>query len=73
MHNIFTENYWLAEKSTKEYYIELSRFIDIWKRYQDNSIPHKVLLKLSQREESLLPFYEDVKNMLERLRSKLLE
>ena len=73
MHTIFTENYWLAENSTKEYYVELSRFVDIWKRYQDNSIPYKVIEKLSHTKQSLIPFFEDVKSVLEVLKMNLLE
>lgn len=73
MLSIFTENYWLAEDSTKEHYPELCRFVDIWHRHLEDSIPTDVVRKLDHREERLHALYEDLESILTALRSKLAE
>ncbi|MCH7974245.1 MAG: hypothetical protein IH949_10220 [Bacteroidetes bacterium] len=71
MHKIFTDNYWLAEESTKDYYKDLSRYVDVWERYQNKSIPRQVLIKLKGDESLLISFKTDIKNNLEKLKNIL--
>ena len=72
MHDIFTQNYWLAEDSTKPHYLKLSRYVDVWRRYQDDSLPRQVLWKMEKDENLLIPFKTDIKNKLDYLKKSLL-
>ena len=71
MVSVFTENSWLANSSTKKWYSELSRFVDLWHRWLEDSIPAKVLQEISHTEERLRPFYQDLENQQERLQKEL--
>lgn len=73
MHDIFTQNYWLAEDSTKQHYLKLSRYVDVWRRFQDDSIPRQVLWKMEKDENLLIPFKTDIKNKLDYLKISLLK
>lgn len=73
MHDIFTENYWLAEDSTKQHYLKLSRYVDVWKRFQNDSIPRQVLWKMEKDENLLIPFKTDIKNKLDYLKKSLVK
>ena len=73
MHDIFTQNYWLAENSTKQHYLKLSRFVDVWKRFQNDSIPRQVLWKMEKDEDLLIPFKTDIKNKLDYLKKFLIK
>jgi hypothetical protein len=66
MLSIFTENYWLAEDSTKAYYSEMCRYVEIWHRWLGETMPREVLLKVEHSEERLFPLYADLdKQMLD--------
>jgi hypothetical protein len=67
----FTKNYWLADKSTKEFYQPFSRYVELWHRYYDQSIPPRVLDEVKIEEEPLVPFYKDLETHLERLRQEI--
>ena len=67
---IFTENYWLANSTTKQWYSELSRFVDLWHRWLDDSIPVEIIKEMDHTEERLKPFYEDLGNQLETLQKE---
>ncbi len=54
---IFTENYWLVDQETQQYYPELCRFVEIWHRYKAKAIPRDVLLELEHSEDRLQPLY----------------
>lgn len=73
MHDIFTQNYWLAEDSTKPHYLKLSRYVDVWKRYQNNSIPRPVLWKMEKNENLLVPFKMEIKNKLDYLKKIMIK
>jgi hypothetical protein len=73
MHDVFTQNYWLAEDSTKQHYLILSRYVDIWRRFQANSIPRQVLWKMEKDENLLIPFKMDMENKLGFLKKSLLK
>jgi hypothetical protein len=63
---IFTSKFWLSEDSTRPHYEELYRFIEIWRRYLDGSLPMDALSELDHSEERLKPFYNEIeKNMIE--------
>lgn len=68
---IFTSKYWLSENSTREYYEELYKFVEIWHRYLDRSIPMDALRELDHSEENLKPFYADVEQKMDELKSRL--
>ena len=67
MLKIFTENYWLAEESTKAYYSELCRYVEIWHRWLDGSLPSEVLQEIEHGEVRLKPFYKDLDDQLSNL------
>lgn len=67
MLKIFTDNYWLAEESTKAHYSELCRYIEIWNRWLDRSLPSEVLQEIEHDEERLKPFYKDLDVQLSNL------
>jgi hypothetical protein len=71
MISTFKENYYLAEPETRDYFDELFRFVDIWHRSFENSIPSSVIIELNQTENKLKPFYNDLEKQLEKLRKKL--
>lgn len=73
MHDIFTQNYWLAEDSTKQHYLKLSRYVDVWKRFQKNSVPRQVLWKMEKDENLLISFKTDIKSNLDYLKKVLLK
>lgn len=68
MLSIFTDNYWLAEESTKQYYEDLCRFVELWHRFLEDSIPYEVLDEIEYQEEKLHPFYEELENQTNRLK-----
>jgi len=65
MMSIFTKNYGLAEETTKKYYPEFCRFVEIWHRFQAGSLPRDVLEKLNLKEAH--EFYEDLEKQLQKL------
>lgn len=67
MEKTFTNNYWLANSDTKEYYDIFCRYVELWHRYYDNSIPHEVLFEVPIEEKSLEPFYLNLETTLEQL------
>lgn len=71
MVSIFTENLWLVNSVTKKWYPELSRFVDLWHRWLDESIPAEVIQEMDHTEERLEPFYQDLENQLEELQKEL--
>jgi hypothetical protein len=71
MVDIFTKNFWLAENSTKEYYRELCRYVELWHRHFDDSIPPRVYEEVKINEQPLLPFYDNLERNLEKLRDEL--
>jgi len=71
MVSIFTEKLELANSSTKKWYPELWRFVDLWHRWLKKSIPKEVLSKMDHTEERLKPLYQDLENQLEELKEEL--
>jgi len=71
MLDLFRDNMWLADASTRAHYPQLLRFVEIWNRWLNESLPPEVVEKVEQREETLKPFYENIEEQMERLRSKL--
>ena len=67
----FGENYWLAEPETRKWYSELCEFVELWERWMASSIPAKVIEKLDHSEEGLRPFYRELEDRIDILRSKL--
>jgi hypothetical protein len=71
MLSIFTQKYWLAFPSTRQWYSQLNTFVDLWNRWLDRSIPTEVIQKMDHTEENLKPFYEDLEKQLKELHMKL--
>jgi uncharacterized protein Usg len=57
----------LAESSTRKHFPELVRFIEIWNRSLDKSLPHEVRVRLEHDERRLESLYVDLENQLDRL------
>lgn len=71
MLRIFTENLWLAEPETRTYYSELSRFVDIWNRWNAKSIPRDVLRLIDHSEDRLNAFYQHLETTVDSLKARL--
>lgn len=68
---IFTSNYWLSEESTRQYYEDYYRFVEIWHRYLNRTLPLETLREIEHGEESLKPFYQDIEKTMNELKRKL--
>jgi hypothetical protein len=73
MIDIFAENMWLAEPSTREHFGALVEFVEIWDRWLNGTLPKEAIPFLGHAEEHLKPFYKDVVDQLNRLSEKLNE
>ena len=71
MVSMFTQNFWLAESTTRKWYSELYGFVDLWHRWLDESIPAEVIEEMDHTEERLETFYQDLEHQLEGLRKEL--
>jgi len=71
MLSIFSENYYLTESVTKTWHSELTRFVELWHRWLNESIPVEVIKELDHTEERLKPFYEDLETQILKLQKKL--
>ncbi len=71
MVSIFTENLWLANPTTLIWYSELSRFVDLWHRWLDESIPVEVIEEMNHTEERLYPFYKELEDQIVILKLEL--
>jgi hypothetical protein len=71
MIEIFKENYFLAEETTRKHFQALIDFVDLWDRWLTKALPSPVLERLGHREDTLNPFYEELQNKLGELRKKL--
>lgn len=71
MLSIFTDNFGLANPSTQKWYSEFNKFVELWHRWLDKSIPREAIEKIDYKEDKLHPFYEDLENQLEKLKKDL--
>jgi hypothetical protein len=71
MLEIFSANLWLANPSTKEWYYEFTKFVEIWHRYLADSLPPEVNEKIGHNEEKLNGFYKDIEDQTNTLRKEL--
>ena len=68
---IFTSEFWLSEESTRQFYEEFYRFVEIWHRYLDRSLPMDAFRELEHGGDKLKPFYEDIEENMINLKKKL--
>jgi hypothetical protein len=71
MVKLYLEKRWLAEDSTLKFDFVLVEFIEIWRRFLDDSIPTRVLQLLDHSEAKLKPFYDDLQKCFDDLSKKL--
>jgi uncharacterized protein YozE (UPF0346 family) len=71
MFMIFSTNISLSNSSTREYYLELARFVEIWERWLKESIPSEVIKQLNHSENRLEPFYQDINLNMEEIRKEI--
>jgi len=69
--NTFTSKYWLSEESTRQYYENYYRFVDIWHRYLNKTIPMETLMEIEHSEKAMEPFYKNIEKTLNSLKQKL--
>ena len=67
----FRENYGLADPETHKWYSELCDFVELWERWISDNIPAEVIKKVDYSEKRLNPFYQELENRIDILRSKL--
>jgi hypothetical protein len=73
MLSVFTRKYWLANPATRQWYPELTAFVELWYRWLDASIPGEVIEKMDHKEETLGPLYKDLEDQPAILHEKLSE
>lgn len=71
MIEIIRDNMWLSEKSTLQHFPALIEYVDIWDRFMADTLPGEVVNALGHSEESLYPFYDDIKKNHDRIRAQL--
>ena len=71
MLQIFANQYWLAESSTRSRFDELVKFVELWRRHLDEALPGRVLEQLKHSEAALQPLYDDIETVLDSLRTRL--
>jgi hypothetical protein len=68
MVQIFTDNFWLASGAVQSEYAELCRFVELWNRYRDRTIPMEVLDEIGHSESRLSRLYTLLESDLKNLR-----
>jgi hypothetical protein len=71
MCKVFSKNIGIVNQSTRKWYYELTRFVEIWERWLADSIPVEVIIEIEHKEERLFPFYKDLENNMSELLRKL--
>jgi hypothetical protein len=71
MLTLMRKNMWLAEKSTRDNFGSLVEYVDTWDIFIKGVIRAGVVMKLGQGESKLRPFYTDIEEIHDRLRSEL--
>ncbi len=64
MQKIIKEKMGLALSETRNWYIELTNFIELWNRWEQKSIPVEVIKKLDHGEHVLNEFYEHIESVI---------
>ena len=67
----FRTHYWLAEADTRRFFPELLKFVEIWNRSEQKSLPHEVIERLRHDEEKLHPFYDHLQQKHDELRERV--
>lgn len=67
----FSTHMGLAELSTLDHYPALVKFVEIWNRFLQNSIPPEVINAIGHSEEMLIPLYEDIEQNFKSLNARL--
>jgi len=73
MVKLYLEKRWLAEPSTLKFDYDLVEYIELWNRFFQASLPHRVLTKLDHSEERLKIFYQDLQVCFDKLSKELKE
>lgn len=71
MVDLFADNMWLAEPSTREHFGALVEFVEIWDRWLGGTLPKETVPLLGHSEKNLQPFYKDLATQLNRLSNEL--
>lgn len=71
MAKLFRENLWLADSDTREHYVKLLEFVELWERWMAKAIPAEVIQGLGHSEENLRELYEHLQQRHDALRGKL--
>jgi hypothetical protein len=69
MLTLMRKNMWLAEKSTRDNFGSLVEYVDTWDIFLKGVIKGCTVMKLGQGESKLRPFYTDIEEIHDRLRS----
>jgi hypothetical protein len=71
MISTFRERMWLAEPETREFLPALIEFVDVWDKIIDRSLPHAVASTIGHTEKNLIPFYEHLHKLHDKLRAEV--
>ena len=72
MLDIFKENYFLAEESTKNYYKIFMEYVELWKRQTAKAAPWALIEKrVPSANDRLAPFFADIQMRFQELRKKV--
>ncbi len=71
MMDLFTAKMHLTEASTRAHFAVLVEFVEMWNRSLRGSLPREVAELVGANEDTLMPFYGDLKTNFDRLQSAL--
>jgi hypothetical protein len=71
MITVFREKMWLAEPETREFFAGLIEFVDVWDKIFAENLPRSIAPAIGHTEENLKPFYRNLEEAHDRLRSEI--
>ena len=71
MVDTFRDKLWLAEPRTRDHFVSLIEFVEIWERHLRGALPVEVIEAIGHGEEKLTPFYEHLQMEHDRIRDAI--
>lgn len=62
---------WLAEPETRKFFPQLIEFVDVWDKILADKLPRSITTTIKHTEQNLIPFYEHIAEVHDRLRSEI--
>jgi hypothetical protein len=71
MIDVFRDKMWLAEPETREYFMSLIEYVDVWDKILADKLPRSVAKEIDHTQRNLHPFYHHLEKMHDRFRSEI--